>query len=239
MTSLNSSDLRLERLAQHRHGVDQPHDAGIGRELERRRIDVVGALAHVDVFVGVQEFVVALAAGRAVPARGWRSPRWRSCWSRCRRRPGSRRPRTARAACRPGSPRQAATMASARVASSRPSSRLLLRRRQLDRGQRRDQVRIDRDRGAGDRKILDRAQRVDAVIGVRRHIAVAQQIVFASRGHRKTLSPGCFANPDEIRKGRLFQALLLTIAGSPQTGAIRHASGGPAPRGPSQFAEAT
>ena len=109
----------------------------------------------------------------------------------------------------------------------------------LDRGQRRDQVRIDRDRGAGDRKVLDRAQRVDAVVGVRRHIAVAQQIVFASRGHRKTLSPGCFANPDEIRKGRLFQALLLTIAGSPQTGAIRHASGGPAPRGPSQFAEAT
>ena len=54
--------LRLERLAQHRHGVDQPHDAGIGRELERRRIDVVGALAHVDVLVGMQEVIVALGA---------------------------------------------------------------------------------------------------------------------------------------------------------------------------------
>ena len=52
--------LRLERPAQLRHGLDQAHDARIGRELERRRIDVVGALAHVDVFVGVQKLVVAL-----------------------------------------------------------------------------------------------------------------------------------------------------------------------------------
>ncbi len=52
--------LRLEGHAQHRHGLAQPHDAGIGGELERRRIDVVGALAHVDVFVGWQEMIVAL-----------------------------------------------------------------------------------------------------------------------------------------------------------------------------------
>ena len=52
--------LRLEGLTQHRHGIDQPHDSGIGRELERRRVDVVGALAHVDVLVGMQEMIVAL-----------------------------------------------------------------------------------------------------------------------------------------------------------------------------------
>ena len=71
-------------------------------------------------------------------------------------------------------------MASASLASSSPSSRLLFAAAMLDRGQRRDQVRIDRDRRAADREILHRPQGVDAVIGLRRNIAVAQQIVFAS-----------------------------------------------------------
>ena len=44
------------------------------------------------------------------------------------------------------------------------------RRGLLDAGERRDQVRVDRDRGAGDREVLQRPQRVHAVVGVGRHL---------------------------------------------------------------------
>jgi len=64
-----------------------------------------------------------------------------------------------------------------------------LRCGQLDRRQCGDEIRIDRDRGPADGEILHRPQRVDAVIGLCRHIAVAQKIVFTSCRHRDTLSP--------------------------------------------------
>jgi hypothetical protein len=80
--------LALEGAAQVGHGVDQAEDADVGGELQRGRIDVVGRLAHVDVLVRVQELVLAAWRGRGFPAPGWRSLHWRSCWSRCRRRPG-------------------------------------------------------------------------------------------------------------------------------------------------------
>ena len=41
------------------------------------------------------------------------------------------------------------------------------RRGLLDARERRDEIGIDRDRRAGDRKVLERAQRVDAVVGAR------------------------------------------------------------------------
>jgi hypothetical protein len=54
----------------------------------------------------------------------------------------------------------------------------------LDRGKRGHKIRIDRDRRPCNGKILHRPQRVDAVIDICGNVALAQQIVFASRGHR-------------------------------------------------------
>ena len=61
-----------EGAAQHGHRSRQPLDAAPGGELQRRRIDVVGRLAQVDVLVRVQARVVAARARRGARARGWR-----------------------------------------------------------------------------------------------------------------------------------------------------------------------
>jgi hypothetical protein len=55
--------LGFERPALLRHGIDHLVDQEMQRHLDRRRIDVIGALAHVHVFVGVQmrEFATAVA----------------------------------------------------------------------------------------------------------------------------------------------------------------------------------
>ena len=50
--------------------------------------------------------------------------------------------------------------------------------RLLDLGQGADQVGVDRNRDAGDREILQRTQRLDAVISICRNIAIAEQVVF-------------------------------------------------------------
>ena len=73
-------------------------DRDRGRDVHRRRDHVVGALLHVDVVVGVDR-LCRRARGRGSRWRGWRSPRWRSCWSRCRCRSGRCRRRTGRRAC--------------------------------------------------------------------------------------------------------------------------------------------
>src|SRR3954452_15345538 len=70
-----------------------------------------------------------------------------------------------------------------------PEFAVAARRGQLDGSQRRNKVRIDGDRGAGDRKILHGTQGVDAIIGGRGYIPVAQKIVFASHTHQN-LSQG-------------------------------------------------
>ena len=53
-------------------------------------------------------------------------------------------------------------------------------RRLLHQGKRPDQIGEVADRHAGDRKVLDRTQRVDAPIGVGGHVAFAQQVVLAA-----------------------------------------------------------
>jgi len=62
--------------------------------------------------------------------------------------------------------------------------------RQFDRSERPDEIGIDRDRRAGDREILYRTKRMDTIIGFRRNIAIAKQIMFAPRTHRG-LPSGC------------------------------------------------
>src|SRR5437867_5906456 len=57
----------------------------------------------------------------------------------------------------------------------------------LDAGQRPNQIGVDRDRVAGDREVFDRAQRVHAIVGIRRNLAVSEQIVLDTvfvDGHR-------------------------------------------------------
>ena len=51
--------LGFERAAQHGHRIDESEDSEVAGDLERRRVDVVGALAHVDVFVRMQVLVFA------------------------------------------------------------------------------------------------------------------------------------------------------------------------------------
>ena len=122
MCGANSSPLARKAAARSLIARAQPLDLGVQRQLHRRRIDVVGGLAEVDVVVRVHELVLARARGRTARARGSRSPRSRSCWSRCPRRPGSCPRGSARGGARRGSRAPRARSAPPRPADSSPSS---------------------------------------------------------------------------------------------------------------------
>ena len=144
--------------------------------LQRRRIHVVGALAHVDVFVGVQVLVLAPRVAEVLErkigddlvrvhvGRG-ASPALDHVHHELGMQPSCA---YFLAGCNDG-------VGSLLV----EQSELVVgeRRRLLDRGQRPDQVRIDRYRIAGDREVFDGTQRVYAVIDACRDGAVAEQIV--------------------------------------------------------------
>jgi hypothetical protein len=66
----------------------------------------------------------------------------------------------------------------AALAVEQPELAVGQRRRLLDAGKRADQLRVGRDRRAGDREVLHRAQGVHAPVGCGGHLAVAQQVVF-------------------------------------------------------------
>ena len=152
------------------------------REPQRGRVHVVGALRHVDVLDRVQVLRSRPSRGRRARARGWRSPRSRSCWSTCRRRPGSRRRRTARSARR-SRPRAAAAMISlAFASSSRPSSQLVRAAACLTMASARTNSGHSEIRRAGDREVLDRAQRVDPPVRVGGNLALAEQVVLGANG---------------------------------------------------------
>src|SRR5439155_1600938 len=74
------------------------------------------------------------------------------------------------------------------------------RRGLLHARQRRHQVRIDRYRRAGDRKILQRAQRMDAVVRVGRHYPVAEEVVLGPHrlGHGAILALSCGLMADDL-----------------------------------------
>src|SRR5690242_6585989 len=46
------------------------------------------------------------------------------------------------------------------------------------------EIRVDRDRRAGDREVLERPQRVDAVVGVGGYVPIAEKIVLDPHGLR-------------------------------------------------------
>ena len=68
-------------------------------------------------------------------------------------------------------------MATARLLVEQAELAVGDRRGLLDAGERDDELGIDRDRRAGDREILQRAQGMDAVVGVGGHGAVAEEVV--------------------------------------------------------------
>ena len=167
---------RLECAAQNRHRIDQLENAEVSRDLQRRRVDVVGALAHVDVLVRMQVLVFAAV----VPEMLEREVRNHLVGIHVRRRAG--------AALDHVDDELVVQLAVAYLAAClHDRVRALLveqsdfvvraRRCFLDARERAEQVRIDGDRVAGDRKVLDGAQRVDTEVRGGRHGAISEQIV--------------------------------------------------------------
>ena len=172
--------LCLESAAQQRHRVHQPENAEIGRDLQRRRIDVVGALAHVDVFVGMQELVLApLMAHELQRTVGDDLV-------------GVHIGGGAGAALNHVNHELVVQPARSDLIAGMDNgvAPLLVQQRQLvvchcrgllDAGERPHEIGVDGDCRARDRKILQRAQRVDAVIATGRNVPFAEQVVFEPR----------------------------------------------------------
>jgi hypothetical protein len=181
--------LLLERKAQLAHGTTEPVDREMQRDLHRGRIDVVGALAQVDVLHRMQ--VLVLPAHMA---------------EELERPVGDHLVRVhvrggARATLDHVDDELLQQLALADLLArahdglgffiGKKTERIVReRRRLLHAGERANELRVDRDGGPRDREILQRPQRVDAVIGLRRHGALAQQIVLdanRSLGHEKVV----------------------------------------------------
>ena len=113
--------------------------------------------------------------------RGWRAPRSRSCCARCRRRPGRRRRRTDRAARRRGSRRRPRRSRRRRRGSSRPSARVGFGGGLLDEDGGGDE--IGGRAQAADRKVLDGARGLHAVVRVGRDLQLAQRIALGAERH--------------------------------------------------------
>ena len=169
--------LGLEGLAQHGHGVDQPEDAEPGGDLQRRGVDVVGALADVDLLVRVQVLVFAFAVAQQL------------------QRPvgddlvGVHVGGGAGAALDHVHHKLLVQLAVQQLGAGGADgvAALLVQQAQLvvrqgggllDAGQRLDQLGVDGDGRAGDGEVLAGAQGVYAVVHVGGHFAVAQQVVF-------------------------------------------------------------
>ncbi len=189
----------LERPPQHRHCIDQRDNPDMRRQLQRRGVHIVGTLAHVDVFVRVQEFVFA-----ALVAENFQRPVGDHLV-------GVHVGGGAGAALdhihdelvgqRAGADFLAGGDNGVGPGLVEQAERVVgLRRRTLDGSQRVQQLGVDGDRGSRDREVLDRAQGVDTVIGGCRHILFAEQIVFTScrrKGHAR--APLARASPARFR----------------------------------------
>src|SRR5690606_10832047 len=171
----------VEGQAQLLHRVDQVPDAEPGGELQRRRVDVVRALAHVHVLDRVQRRVVAARATQDLE---------RPVGDHLVRVHVRRGARTALddvddelLVQRAAEDLLAGPLdRGAALRVEQPQRLVRLRRRLLDRGERPHEIGIDRDRRSGDREVLDRAQRVHAVIGVGGNLEFAEKIVFGTCG---------------------------------------------------------
>ena len=171
----------LEGAAQVGHRIDQAEDADVGRQLQRRRIDVVGRLAHVHVLVRVQVLVfAALVTEQFEGAVGDHLV-------------GVHVRRGAGAALDDVHDEFIVILAGDDLVARGGDRRRLLGIEQaqllvgergglLDLGQGADQVRVNRDRDAGDVEILFRAQGMHAVVGGGRNVLVTEQVMFITVG---------------------------------------------------------
>ena len=106
-----------------RAGVSASRHCADHGDVHRGRERVVGRLAALDVVVGMhRRFAPARAA--ELSSRGWRSPRWRSCWSACPIRSGTRRAGTRRRT-RPSITSCAASAMAPPISSGSPPSSTL------------------------------------------------------------------------------------------------------------------
>ena len=159
------------------------------------------------------------ARRRAARWRGWRAPRWRSCCARCRRRPGRGRRGTARDARRRALRRRRARSPRPCRPASTPSSRVDQRRRLLDGHDAGHQ--LGPRRQPGEREVLDRARRLDAVQRLVRHVARTESVVFACASSTSVVVGTAGSSP---RRGR------ASTSAAPARWPARHLA--PLPAGP-------
>ena len=174
--SLRLGEERLLQLAQRLHVALEAQDQ---REVEGGRIDVVRRLPEVHVVVGVDVLVLALLVAQALQ---------REIGDHL---VGVHVGRGARAALNEVGDEliehlardQPVARADDRVGDlSVEHAEVAVRHRGglLDVAERLDEIRLARHRHAGDVEVFLAAERLDAVIGVRRNFAVAEKIVFHS-----------------------------------------------------------
>jgi hypothetical protein len=171
--------LGFEGRAQLGHGAGQTRDAEVQRELHRRRVDVIRALAHVDVLDRMQILVLAALMSEELETAV---------------RDHLVRIHVGRGACAALDHVDDEFLQERAVADFFTGVRDRLRfviveetqrvigkgRGFLDAGKRRNEVGINRDRRARDREVLERAQRMYAVIGSGGNGTLAEQIVLAA-----------------------------------------------------------
>ena len=168
-------------LAQPTHRGNQGLDAAERRDLERGRVDIIGALADIDMLVGVQLCIVAARmAQNFQSAVGDHLIGIHIGGSAC-------------AALNDIDDKMPVPLPVADFLAGltnrlhpalieQAQLEIRLCRRLFDGCQGIDEIGINGNRGAGDRKILDRPQRMHAVIGARGHVFVADQVMLASGG---------------------------------------------------------
>ena len=136
----------------------------------------------------------------AARARDSRSPRSRSCSSTCRRRPGSCRRRNARDGGRREAPAPPARSGRRRRGRAGRARRWRSAAASFTAASASISAGNSRSGDAGDRKILERAQRLHAVQRVVRHVALAEQVVLGARARAGEAERAAVA--DERRVGR-------------------------------------
>ena len=177
---LNSSPLARNAAARSRIAARKRLDRVVQRDLHRGRIDVVRRLAEVHVVVRVNRRVVAALLVHQLE----RAIRDHFVRVHVRRRAGAALDHVDHEVLVMTSGAQLLRRAHDDVgnrAIEQPELGVGQRRRFLHRGQRLDEHGKFAQRDAGDREVLERAQRLHAVQRVLGHVAVAEQVVLASR----------------------------------------------------------
>ncbi len=174
--------LREERLLQSPQCVHinvEPQDQ---REAERRRIDVVGRLAEVDMVVGIDELILALL----VAERFQRKVRDHLVRVHVGRRAGAALDEVGDELVAHLAGDQAIAGAGNRVGNLRVEhAEVPVRQRCgfLHVAESLDEVRLQRHRNAGDVEVLLAAQRLDTVVRVVRNLLFAEEVLLDAVGH--------------------------------------------------------